>query len=123
MGARDRPFPPGGLPPDETKIFRMACDLAYKPDYLSEKYSVDGQAGQVMIRTLGPFELRVEFEVSRPEDLMRYTVMVFYEEHLVFHVWCSKTGATQAVVGLVVTCEDGAWKYHLRKRHEQDEVF
>lgn len=123
MSARDRPFPPGGLPPDETKIFRMALDLGYKAEYLSEKYQVEGQAGQTMIRKLGEFEFRTEFETSRPEDLMRYTVMIFYQEHLVFHAWCSRTGATETVVGLVVTCEDGEWKYRLRKRHEKEEAF
>jgi len=99
----------------------MVCDLAYKTQFLAEKYSVEGQAGQTMIRKLGPFELRVEFECSRQEDLMRYTAMVFYEEHLVFNAWCSKIGATGAIIGLVVTNEDGPWRYQLRVRARAEE--
>ena len=121
MGARDRPFPPGGLPREESRLFKMACDLAYRTEYLSEKYRSEGQAGQTAERKLGAFHIRVDFEVSHKEDLMRYAVMVFYEDHLVFHAWCSRTGKTEVVVGLVVTCEDGPWKAHLRRRSESEE--
>lgn len=121
MAARDRPFPPGGLPPAESKLFKMACDLAYKTEYLTEAHKAEGSAGQMALRKLGPLEIRVEFEVGLETRLMRYIVMVFHDEHLVFHAWCSRVGTSGAVVGMVVTCEDGPWKYQLRVRSEADE--
>ena len=121
MGARDRPFPPGGLPREESKLFKMAFDLAYRKEHVVEEYSVDGQGTVRAVRKIGAFHLEVEFNVTVPENLIRYGVMVWYEDHLVFNAWCSKVGATGAVVGLVVTCEDGPWKAHLRRRSEADE--
>jgi len=121
MAAHDRPFPPGGLPPAPSKIFKMACDLAYKREYLLEAYRVDDQTGQMALRKIGPFEIRVEFEVGLGAQLMRYTVMIWHEEHLVFNAWCSRVGLDGTVVGDVVTDEDGPWKFRLRARSEADE--
>lgn len=121
MGAHDRPFPPDGLPREETKLFRMAYELAYRKECLTERSSVDGQGTQTAVRKLGAFHIEVEFHVTVPENIIRYAVMVWYEDRLVFNAWCSKVGATGATVGLVVTCEDGPWKAHLRRRSEAEE--
>ncbi len=118
MKARERPFPLSGLPPDATQIFQAVCDLAYKDQHLVERYSVEGQLGHTMVRKLGAFELRIDFETSRAEDLMRYTAMIFYEERLVFNAWCSKIGRTGVTIGQVVTFTDGPWRAHLRRRAE-----
>jgi hypothetical protein len=123
MGAHDRPFPPGGLPPDVSRIFKMAFDLGYQTKHMVEKHVVEGEAGQTAVRNLGQFEIRVEFLISANQDLMSYTVMIWFEEHLVFNVWCSRVGSTLAEIGLVVTCEDGPWKFHLRRHSESDEKF
>ena len=121
MGARDRPFPPGGLPPEETKLFRMACDLAYRREYMQESEASRGQGSQTAVRKIGRFHIEVEFHIAIPQNLIRYTAMIWYEDHLVFHAWCSKVAKTEEVVGLVVTCEDGPWKAHLRQRSESEE--
>jgi hypothetical protein len=121
MGARDRPFPPGGLPLAESRIFKMAFDLAYRGEYLKEAYGSDGQGGQTTFRKLGNFEIEVEFQITVPKNLIRYCVTVWYEQHLVFNAWCSKVAETGETVGLVVTCEDGPWKAHLRRRSEAEE--
>lgn len=121
MTAHDRPFPPGGLPPDESRIFKMAFDLGYLTKCMVEKHVADGEAGQTAVRKLGEFEIRVEFLISVDQDLFTYTVMIWFEEHLVFNAWCSKIGSTLAMIGIVVTCEDGPWKYHLRVRSESEE--
>lgn len=116
MTARDRPFPPGGLPPDETKLYAMAFGLAYRKEYLQEKSVIDGQGSQTAVRKIGPFHIEVEYQITFPLTVTRYTVMIWHEDHLVFHAWCSKAARTDEVVGLVVTCEDGPWKHFLRLR-------
>ena len=122
MGAHDRPFPPGdALPREESRLYAMAYQLAYRKECLTERSSVDGQGTQTAVRKLGAFHSEVEFHITVPENIIRYAVMIWYEDHLVFNAWCSKVGATGAVVGLVVTCEDGPWKAHLRRRSEADE--
>jgi hypothetical protein len=120
MGVHDRPFPPGGLPRGESKIFKMAFELGYRTDALVEKHVAEGEAGQSSIRKLGQFEIRVDFLISAAQQLMTYTLMIWFEEHLVFNAWCSKVRSTGAVIGLVVTCEDGPWKAHLRRRSESE---
>ena len=121
MGAHDRPFPPGGLPLEESRLFKMAFDLGYRTEYLKEKYVDGGQGGQAAFRQLGAFGFLVEFQITVPANLIRYCVTIWYEDHLVFNAWCSKVAATGATVGLVVTCEDGPWKAHLRRRSETEE--
>jgi hypothetical protein len=121
MSAHDRPFPPGGLPPTESKLFKMAYDLAYHPSRMVETSIVDGQGSQLAVRKLGNFEIHVEFQITVPQNFIRYTVMIWYEEHLVFNAWCSKVAQSGATVGLIVTCEDGPWKAFLRQRSEKEE--
>lgn len=121
MPPPDAPFPPGGLPRDASRLFKMAYDLVDHPAYAQEPHADGGQGGRTSIRKLGLFEIRLETEITVPENLLRYVVMVWYEEHLVFHAWCAKAAATGAVVGLVVTCEDGPWKRALRVRSEKEE--
>ncbi|MEK7545834.1 MAG: hypothetical protein AAB554_02030 [Patescibacteria group bacterium] len=121
MGARDRPFPPGGLPYEEAKLYKMAFDLAYRKEYVTEAYGVDGQGMQLAVRKLGGFEIHVEFQITVPQNIIRFTVMIWYEEHLVFNAWCSRIAESGETVGLVVTCEDGPWKAHLRRRSESEE--
>lgn len=121
MGAHDRPFPPGGLPHAESKLFKMAFDLAYRNENVVEKYGVDGQGVVLAVRKLGTFEIHVEFQITVPENLIRYTAMIWYEEHLVYNAWCSKIAESGEVIGLIVTCEDGPWKAFLRQRSEKEE--
>lgn len=123
MGSRDRPFPHGGLPLEESRLYKMAFDLAYRKEYLQEIERGDGQGSQTAKRQIGKFYFEVEYHITFPLTVTRYTVMVWYEDHLVFHAWCSKASRTDELVGLVVTCEDGPWKYHLRKLSEFDEKF
>jgi hypothetical protein len=120
MGAHDRPFPPGGLPPDETKLYMMAYRLAYKTSCLQEISRADGQASQTAIRKIGPFHIEVEYHRTFPMTVTRYAVMIWFEDHLVFNAWCAMACETEEVVGLVVTCEDGPWKYHLRLHSEAE---
>ena len=121
MSARDRPFPPGGLPPDESRLYKMAFDLAYRKEYLQELEKGDGRGSQTAKRHIGHFYFEVEYAITFPLTVTRYSVMIWYEDHLVFNAWCAKVAATEAVVGLVVTCEDGPWKAHLRRRSEAEE--
>jgi len=99
----------------------MAYDLAYRTEYLREKYAVDGLGSQTAVRRIRAFEIHVEFQMTVPSNLIRYTVMIWFEEHLVFHAWCARTPGTDEEVGLVVTCEDGPWKSELRRVSEAEE--
>jgi len=127
VSSSKRPFPPGGLPSDPTKpydptrLYKMAYDLAYRTEYLREKYAVDGLGSQTAVRRIRAFEIHVEFQMTVPSNLIRYTVMIWFEEHLVFHAWCARTPGTDEEVGLVVTCEDGPWKSELRRVSEAEE--
>lgn len=122
MGAHDRPFPPGGLPQAESRLFKTAFDLAYKRQYLIEYSAVDGEGSQLAVRKFGQFEIHVEFQITVPKNIIRYIVTIWYERRLVFNVWCSKVAGSGEVLGMIVTCEDGPWKAHLlRRRGESDE--
>jgi hypothetical protein len=121
VGAHDRPFPPGGLPWKEAKLFKMAFDLAYKRDYLTEKYVIEGLGSQTAKRKLGLFQLEVEYQANHPLTLTRYVVMIWYEDHLVYHAWCARCVPSGELVGLVVTSEDGPWQAYLRGRSQREE--
>lgn len=122
MGAHDRSFPPGdSLPHEASKLFAMAYGLAYRKEYLTEAHGTRGQGSQTAVRKTGAFHIEVEFQIAVPANLIRYAVMIWYEDHLVFNAWCSRVAETGATLGLVVTCEDGPWKAHLRRRSEAEE--
>lgn len=116
MGARDRPFPPEGLPPEESKLFRMAYELAYRDHHVIEKGGGDGQGFIRAVRKIGSLEIDVEFHITVPRNLIRWWIWVWQEGKLVFDAWSAKT-PDEIGVGMVNTCQGGGWRYFLRTRH------
>ncbi|HJV32927.1 MAG TPA: hypothetical protein VJ694_02765 [Patescibacteria group bacterium] len=117
MSAHDRPFPPEGLPPDETKLFRMAYELAYRNHHVVEKGSVDGQGFIRAVRKVGGLEIDVEFHITVPQNLIRWWIWIWYDGRIVFNAWSAKAPERPGI-GIVETCLDGPWKHFLRTRHE-----
>ena len=117
MGARDRPFPPEGLPPDESKLFRMAYELAYRDHHVIEKGAGDGQGYIRARRKVGSLEIEIEFHIAVPQNLIRWWIWVWHGNDLVFDAWSAKEPDGPGI-GMVNACRDGAWRYFLRTRWE-----
>jgi hypothetical protein len=117
MGARDRPFPPEGLPPEETRLFRMAYELAYHGHHVIEKGAGDGQGYIRACRKVGSLEIDVEFHVTVPRNLVRWWIWIWVGNELVFDAWSAKEPDGLGI-GMVNASRDGAWRYFLRTRWE-----
>ncbi len=121
MSAHDRPFPPGGLPHEASRVFRYAYELGYRQECVVEKHAEGGEGTVTARRKLGDFEIMVEHHLTVPGNIARWWVMIWYEGELVYDAWCSLVAATREAVGLVVTYKPGAWRAHLRRRAEREE--
>lgn len=117
MGARDRPFPPEGLPADAAKVFRMAYELTYRDHHVTEKGSVDGQGFIRAVRKVGSLEIDVEFHITVPENLIRWWIWIWHEDRVVFNAWSAKAPERPGI-GQVDAFLDGPWRHFLRTRHE-----
>jgi len=117
MGAHDRPFPPEGLPPEESKLFRMAYELAYRDHHVTEHGGGGGQGYIHASRKVGSLDIEIEFHIAVPQNLIRWWIRIWVENELVFDAWSAKAPDGPGV-GMINHCRDGAWKYFLRTRHE-----
>lgn len=129
MGAHDRPFPPAGLPPRETKIFQAAYVLAYHPRFLvaKERQVELGHGRQVARRSFGNLEIEVEFVFGNFEFspatkfVRRYWVRIWHRNEAdsampVFSAWCSRSHDDHDEA-LVVTDHPGTlWEEYLIAR-------
>jgi hypothetical protein len=101
------------LPEREAGIFRMALDVGYATDWMTEL-----QPGRTRTsRDIGRLTLDIEFEVkTKVEDrwLERCWVKIVYEGLEVFDAWQSRLlGDKEPHAGLVLDFLPGPWETHL----------